>query len=115
MRRSARVDENQERVVAALRKIGCKVYVSSSFGQGFPDLIVGIPAANGERQILLVEVKDGSKPPSARKLTPDQVKFHAEWYGWPLFVVTSVDEALGLVQESRLSTKNGQLGNVDTH
>ena len=90
------MDRNQAEIVKALRKIGCKVYVSSSFGQGFPDLIVGVPG--GERSILLVEVKDGSKPPSARKLTPDQVKFHAEWYGWPLFVVTSVDEALALIQ-----------------
>jgi len=103
--KAARVDENQKAIVAALRKIGCKVYVSSSFGQGFPDLIVGVPG--GERSILLVEVKDGGKPPSARKLTPDQVKFHAEWYGWPLFVVNSVDEALGLVHESKLSTNHG--------
>ena len=110
--RAAKVDANQRAIVAALRKAGCRVYVSSSFGKGFPDLIVGFP---GRETIALVEIKDGSKPPSARKLTDDQVTFHAEWYGWPLFVVTSVDEALGLVQESRLSTKNGQLGNVDTH
>ena len=107
--RAAAVDRNQAEIVKALRKSGCRVYVCSSFGKGFPDLLVGLP----DRTLAYVEIKDGSKPPSARKLTPDQVKFHAEWYGWPLFVVTSVDEALGLVQESRLSTNHGQRGNVD--
>ena len=107
--RAAAVDRNQAAVVAALRKIGCKVYVCSSFGKGFPDLLVGFP----DRTLAYVEIKDGSKPPSARKLTPDQVKFHAEWYGWPLFVVTSVDEALGLVHESKLSMNHGLSGFVD--
>lgn len=103
--RAAKIDANQPQIVDALRKAGCRVCITSSFGGGLPDLLVGFP----NREIALVEVKDGSKPPSARKLTPDQVKFHAEWYGWPLFVVTSVDEALGLVQESRASTVRGQV------
>jgi hypothetical protein len=29
----------------------------------------------------LAEIKDDSKPPSARKLTDDEVRFHAEWRG----------------------------------
>lgn len=90
--KAARTDANQKAIVDALRKIGCKVYVSSSFGQGFPDLIVGCGG-----RLCLLEVKDGSKPPSARKLTPDQVKFHADWTGLPLYVVDSVDSAIAAV------------------
>lgn len=90
--RAARVDANQGAVVDALRAIGCKVYVSSSFGQGFPDLICGYRG-----RLMLLEVKDGAKPPSARKLTPDQVKFHADWTGLPLYVVASVEEAIETV------------------
>lgn len=90
--RAARVDANQQEIVDALRAIGCKVYVSSSFGQGFPDLIVG-----HRGRLMLLEVKDGDKPPSARKLTPDQVKFHAEWTGLPLYVVDSVEAAIKTV------------------
>lgn len=91
--RAARVDANQETVVKALRAIGCKVYVSSSFGQGFPDLVVLTP----RRSIVLLEVKDGNKPPSARKLTPDQEKFHELWDGGPVYVVATVDEAINAV------------------
>lgn len=90
--RAARVDANQAKIVEALRAIGCKVYVSSSFGQGFPDLVVGYRG-----RVFLLEVKDGDKPPSAQRLTPDQVKFHAEWEGLPLFVVNSVEAALSAV------------------
>lgn len=90
--RAAKVDANQAEIVAALRKAGCKVYVASSFGQGFPDLVCGYRG-----RFVLLEVKDGSKPPSARKLTPDQVKFHAEWTGLPLYVVASVEEAIETV------------------
>lgn len=90
--RAAKVDRNQAEIVAALRKIGAKVYVASSFGQGFPDLICGYRG-----RLMLLEVKDGAKPPSARKLTPDQVRFHADWTGLPLYVVASVEEAIETV------------------
>jgi hypothetical protein len=91
--RAAKVDANQAEIVAALRAIGCKVYVSSSFGQGFPDLVVLTP----RRHVVLLEVKDGAKPPSARKLTPEQVKFHNEWDGGPVHVVDSIQAAIDAV------------------
>ena len=90
--RAARVDENQAVIVQALRKAGAKVYVSSSFGGGFPDLVVGY-----QGRWVLLEVKDGAKPPSARKLTKDQEKFHAEMTGLPLFVVESIGAAFRAV------------------
>ena len=86
------MDANQSAIVAALRKAGAKVFVTSSFGKGFPDLIVG-----HRGRILLVEVKDGSKPPSAQQLTPAQVKFHAEWSVYPVYIVNSVETALRLI------------------
>lgn len=94
--RGKRVDANQESVVSALRKAGCKVYVSSSFGEGFPDLIVGTYHKH-RREILLFEVKDGDKPPSARKLTKPQEAFFKEWEGLPVYVVESPEQALDIV------------------
>lgn len=86
--RRARVDDNQAEVVAALRAAGVQVRVMSEVGGGFPDLLCK-HRRTGE--LLLLEVKDGRKPPSDRKLTPLEEKFAAVW---PVHVVTSVREAL---------------------
>lgn len=45
---------------------------------------------------LFLEVKDGSKPPCKRKLTPDEEAFHASWRGH-VAVVESVEDALKIV------------------
>lgn len=95
MRRAAKIDQNQTQLVQLLRKLGCSVCVTSSVGQGFPDLVVSTNGIN-----VLVEVKDGSKPPSARKLTADQVRFHSAWAGW-IEVISSESEAEALVQAMR--------------
>jgi hypothetical protein len=95
MRRAARVDQNQVEIVEALRSVGCQVQSLASVGGGVPDLLVGIP---GCRDLMLIEVKDGTKPPSDRKLTPEQEKWHAAWQGFPVYVVTSVPEALEKVK-----------------
>lgn len=78
--RKMKVDANQAEIVQTFRDLGARVAITSSVGDGFPDLVVqyrnqsvmwrGIETA-------LVEIKDGSKPPSRRKLTPEQEKFHA--------------------------------------
>lgn len=87
----ARTDANQTEIVRRFREIGASVQVMSSVGKGFPDLIVGWRGRN-----ILLELKDGSKPPSARALTVDQVHWHANWAG-QVAVVTSVDQAVELV------------------
>lgn len=90
MRRAA-VDANQEGIVAVLRKVGASVQPLHTVGGGCPDLLVGY---QGENHVL--EVKDGAKRPSDRRLTPQQVEWHAGWRG-PVHVVTSVDEALAAI------------------
>jgi hypothetical protein len=93
MRRAARTDANHAPIVKALRAIGASVADTSGMGNGFPDLVA---AAGPTAKLWLIEVKDGSKPPSARKLTPEQEKFAAEWGGhWAC--VTSEAEAIELV------------------
>jgi hypothetical protein len=64
-------------------------------GDGFPDLVVGSPPnEKGMRRIGFVEVKDGAKPPSRRKLTADQIAFWDEWKGCPMALVMDVEGAL---------------------
>ena len=88
MRRAARVDDNQVEIVKALRDAGASVQPLHSVGQGCPDLLVGYKGVN-----LLMEVKDGKKVPSKRRLTNDQVMWHASWVGQAC-VVKNVEEAL---------------------
>jgi hypothetical protein len=89
MRRAARVDRNQAEIAAALRTVGATVQSLAAIGEGVPDLLVGF-----RRQTYLLEVKDGTKRPSERELTADQIAWHLEWNGGPCTVVNSVDEAL---------------------
>jgi hypothetical protein len=96
--RAAKTDANQTAVVAALRAAGCRVQSLASVGDGVPDLLVGLP----NKRLILLEVKDGDKPPSDRKLTPKQVTWHAQWDGWPVYVVESIDHALNVVYANRV-------------
>ncbi len=89
MRRAAKVDANQGEVVTALRAIGVAVHVTSDMGSGFPDLVCH-KVGHGVR---LIEVKDGDKPPSKRRLTKDQCEFARDF---PVDVVETVGDALAL-------------------
>lgn len=91
MRTAARIDANQPEIINALRKVGASVVSLSAVGRGVPDLMVGYMGRNH-----LLEVKDGSKPPSAQKLTPTQVEWHRDWRGSAV-VVNSVEAAYAAI------------------
>lgn len=91
MRRVARRDANERRVIDALR--ACGAYVKQINDEGAFDLLVFYRG-----HTLLLEVKDGDKPPSARALTPAEAKFHAEWPGQNLHIVNSEHEALDILK-----------------
>ena len=67
MRRARRVDANLSGIVQAYRALGCKVHVTNAAW----DLTVQYGGVTD-----CVEVKDGSKSPSRRKLTPAEQKLH---------------------------------------
>lgn len=91
MRRAARRDENERKVIDALR--ACGAYVKQINDEGAFDLLVSYRGFT-----LLLEVKDGSKSPSARALTPAEQKFHDEWPGDNLYIVTSEHDALDILK-----------------
>ncbi len=91
-RYAAKVDDNQPEIVAAWRAVGASVLLLHRVGEGCPDTLVGFRGLSH-----LVEIKDGNKIPSARKLTKHQVEFHADWLGSPVHVVKNVDEALAVL------------------
>lgn len=90
--RACRIDANHVAVVEALRKAGATVQSLAGVGKGVPDLLVGIRG-----KTALFEVKDGAKVPSARKLTPDQLAWHAAWQGGTLAVVDGPEAALRML------------------
>lgn len=93
MRRAAKVDANQSQIVDALRSCGASVQPLHMVGGGVPDLLVGY-----RNRTALIEVKDGSLPPSKRQLTPDQLDWHAAWRGGTLAVVCDVESALRVLK-----------------
>ena len=93
---SKRIDDNQRLIVQTFRDLGAKVAITSSAGGGFPDLVVQYRyPQDGKLDTMLVEVKDGSKSPSRRRLTPEQERFHAEFI---CHVVESVKDVFELLQ-----------------
>jgi hypothetical protein len=87
-----RIDANQNDIVTALRACGAVVRVVTQ-GDGIPDLLVGYRGYT-----LLLEVKDGAKPPSARTLTEAEQKFFDEWKGGMVAIVNSAEEALDILK-----------------
>lgn len=101
MRRAARVDSNQAEIVKALRLSGVSTLLLHRVGQGCPDILAGStrPCPNcgyGMNYNWLIELKDGSKKPSAQKLTPDEQAFHESWRG-QVATARTIEEALRLV------------------
>jgi hypothetical protein len=92
------VDHHHAEIRDGLRDVpGCTVRDTSGVGEGFPDLVVGFRS-----RTILIEIKDGAKKPSARKLTAAQQHFAANWSGSPIWVVQSLAQALDvLMKEAR--------------
>lgn len=95
-----RVDKPQRAITETLRDLGCLVAITSDLGHGFTDLVVAIG-----KKLLLVEIKDGSQPPSRRKLTPDEAKFHSTWKDH-VVILESIGDAIDLVNRIRSGKKD---------
>jgi Holliday junction resolvase len=86
-RHARRVDANQSQVVDELRARGWFVFSLAATGRGCADLLI---ARKGVMK--LIEVKDGAKIPSARKLTTKEAlfAFHMQQAGCPVIRVESI-------------------------
>jgi len=84
MRYAARIDQNQQEIVKALRDAGAYVWII-----GLPvDLLVGY-----KNHTFLVEIKDGPK----KKLTKLQEGFFIGWTGGTLCRIDSPEAALRMI------------------
>lgn len=73
--RACRIDANHKEVVAKFRSLGWYVLDIHNL-KNCCDIII-----SKDYVTIAVEIKDGSKPPSARKLTKGEQKFFNEWQG----------------------------------
>jgi hypothetical protein len=94
MRRRGRVDENHTAIVDLLRGLDCLVISTAGVGDGFPDLVVGFQGVTH-----LIEIKDGDKSASRRRLTDDEKEWHATWRGEAVYIVESARDAEQLVRQ----------------
>lgn len=99
MRRAARRDRNHVDVLDHARAHGVSVLDLAALGDGCPDSLWCVSGPHGF-VYSLVEIKDGSKPPSERKLTPDQRAFHLRWPD-AIPIVTSREDADRLISAMR--------------
>lgn len=69
--RARKIDLNQREIVEAFRAMGCSVFITSSQGCGFPDIICG---RAGKNYLFEIKSKTG-------KLTPKEKAFFDIWNG----------------------------------
>lgn len=104
MRKKGRVDANQTKVVNHLRKAGFSVAITSSIGNGFPDLVVAKDVMDWHKKnfkgckTVLVELKDPDKPPSQQKLTLKELVFMELWKG-EYIKATTAEEIIKLFNQ----------------
>lgn len=83
-RNAARKDRNHAEIVARYRKNGATVLDVSQIA-GALDLVIGLAGVD-----CRVEIKDGEKPQSARKLTEAEQRAFDTWDGRPPVLVETV-------------------------
>lgn len=91
MRARGKVDSNHKAIREALESAGASVQSMANLGRGCPDLLVGLRGQN-----FVLEVKDGSIPPSKRKLTEHEANWIHTWRG-QVDVVYNAQDALACV------------------
>jgi len=94
MRRAAKVDANHKKIVASLRKVGYSVLNTHQLKNAF-DILVGHKGRN-----YAFEIKDGDKPPSARKLTEGEQKFYDTWNG-QIDVIYTAEQAIEIIEGAK--------------
>ncbi len=88
-RRAARTDDNQTEIVKLFRKLGWYVLIIAQL-KNCCDLMI-----SKDGRTVAVEIKDGNKIPSKRKLSTGEQKFKDKWLG-EYALIESEDDALNL-------------------
>lgn len=107
VRQRARRDANHSEIVRVFESLGATVFDVSGVA-GALDLVIGVSGIDQR-----VEIKDGAKTLSEKKLTKAEVEVFQEWRGRKPVVVESVEDAINLINQLRRST-HAEVGKVHT-
>jgi hypothetical protein len=88
-----RRDANHGEIKSLYERLGCSVRDTADI-PGALDLIVGYRGVDAR-----VEIKDGSKIPSARKLTPAEQDEIERWKGYPPAIIETTEDVHDHVHE----------------
>ena len=91
--RQSRRDANHPEIVGYLRDLGVSVFEVHMVAGGL-DIVCGMGGID-----VRCEIKDGSKPPSARRLTEAESKTMREWRGRPPAILMSLEDCDALRAE----------------
>ncbi len=98
--RAKRIDSNQPDIVNGLRERGISVIVINGaidiIAGGWVKVWAGDSLWSESRRNFLIEIKDGAKSLSKRRLTKDESKLHKMWMGEPIVTINSLVEGLAL-------------------
>tara|TARA_R110002012_G_scaffold258505_1_gene438961 strand:+ start:213 stop:494 length:282 start_codon:yes stop_codon:yes gene_type:complete len=89
--RICRVDRNQPEIVECFRTLGFSVLHVHTL-KNCCDIVV-----SKNKRTACIEIKDGSKPKSARKLTKGEQIFKDNWQGL-YFIIESVEDVDGIIK-----------------
>ena len=92
MRLAARKDDNHNEISNAFEHLGWSVLDIYKI-PNCADIIVG-----KWKRSIVIEIKDGSKPPSKRKLTPGEISFRDRWRG-DYRIVTCIQDVIDIDRE----------------
>ena len=92
MKRAARTDTNHKEISVAFMSLGWSVLDIHQIPNS-ADILIGKWSLN-----IVIEIKDGSKPPSKQKLTPGEIKFRDRWRG-DYRIITCLQDVIDLDQE----------------
>lgn len=90
--KACKVDNNQKVIVKALLQVGAKVWDTTKVGNGFPDLLVSFQGKDYK-----MEIKNPNTSYGKKGFNKNQKRFVDAWKGSPVFLVSSVDDALKVI------------------
>lgn len=90
---TAKADDNQPEIVKEFRRLGAVAFHVHRL-KNFCDLMIVYKGVT-----VAVEIKDGAKQPSQRKLTEGELKFKADWElnGGKWALIETLTDARGLI------------------